>query len=771
LAAAGLGSGLSARTAFGQTYWNPQPNDNAGGVWDTTTVNWADVNLNPVLWPNVTSTYAEFGDTDTAGGVGTGGLSSAVVTVSNTSSTTDASVGGIITGGLDFEVNGFNISGPGVIDFGGTNASVYTAGGVSAIISAVMTNGSVTYSGPGSGGNGVTYVTGANTYPGATQIAGNDVLAISSISNSGVAGTLGASSNASSNLVFNGSGSNLTYTGGTATTDRGFSLAAGDDFIRITGANTVLTFTGAVTAGSVGVNSFYKNGPGTLQLTNNAVQLSSQQNVFLQDGGIVLTGSGTNAIITAPSASIGSLFIGNQSYTPAATDTVAYMNVSGGSTTSVEHVFIGEGNNAGVNNVAVLNVIGPGTTFITQDSSGLGEGGTASNVGTGILNVSSGATFLSKSSDFRIAETDGTIGTVNVTGNSSLNISNGSMYVGSGNNVVGSYNQTSGSSYVGNTFIAGGTGSVGTLSLGNGSSGSVTYATFYIQGLSGNSTVYYNGVTVVSPPTNGGQWFAPVTHAYIGAGGLTLDSAGTDSSVDQNLVPSPTSAGGGLTKVGADSVTLSLANTYTGDTVITGGTLYVDGSTLSTGTVRVASGGTLAGNGSVGSVIVAGTITGTALDVENTGNLYMSKLTTGPETWNGSGGYSVLLGTGNASSKLVMSGLTIQATPGLPFLIAPTSTGNSSLGSVYVIATDTTATTDPYASAIATHALTLSPTTVAPTDGSGFALVSQVDSGGGYDLLLEDVATPEPTTLALLGLATVPLLSHRKGRRWARSAT
>src|SRR5262249_33217284 len=65
---------------------------------------------------------------------------------------------------------------------------------------------------------------------------------------------------------------------------------------------------------------------------------------------------------------------------------------------------------------------------------------------------------------------------------------------------------------------------------------------------------------------------------------------------------------GGLTKVGAGTLTLSAANTYVGNTAVNAGTLLISGS-LATGDVNVAGNGTLAGTGTLGGqVAVTGTL-------------------------------------------------------------------------------------------------------------------------------------------------------------------
>lgn len=102
----------------------------------------------------------------------------------------------------------------------------------------------------------------ANDYVGVTTIAGG-TLAVNTLTNGGIASGIGAASNASENLVLTTDG-RLRYTGGTVTTDRGFTLALGNGRIDVEQAATTLTISG-VAAGSG--NNFIKDGAGTLVLS------------------------------------------------------------------------------------------------------------------------------------------------------------------------------------------------------------------------------------------------------------------------------------------------------------------------------------------------------------------------------------------------------------------------------------------------------------------------------------------------------------------------
>ncbi|SKB00647.1 PEP-CTERM protein-sorting domain-containing protein [Prosthecobacter debontii] len=160
-------------------------------------------------------------------------------------------------------------------------------GGDSAELRGVLSNGGVGLSPSGitKSGTGLLILSAANTYTGVTQIAAG-TLSIDSIADGGVVSNLGASSNAASNLVFDGG--TLRYTGATASTDRSFTInAAKTATIEVTTAATNLTITGSTTATTGGLT---KSGAGTLTLTG-AMLHTGQNNIT---GGILDIGPMTN---------------------------------------------------------------------------------------------------------------------------------------------------------------------------------------------------------------------------------------------------------------------------------------------------------------------------------------------------------------------------------------------------------------------------------------------------------------------------------------------
>lgn len=112
-------------------------------------------------------------------------------------------------------------------------------------------------------GAGVVALNGASDYTGVTFIA-DGTLRAGRLTDGGVPGSLGASSPASSNLVFNGG--TLQYVGDNNQTNRGFTVA---DFARLNIGHekTEVTFSGSISSGQ---DRLEKDGPGTLILNGNA---------------------------------------------------------------------------------------------------------------------------------------------------------------------------------------------------------------------------------------------------------------------------------------------------------------------------------------------------------------------------------------------------------------------------------------------------------------------------------------------------------------------
>jgi T5SS/PEP-CTERM-associated repeat protein/autotransporter-associated beta strand protein len=112
--------------------------------------------------------------------------------------------------------------------------------------------------------------------------------------------------------------------------------------------------------------------------------------------------------------------------------------------------------------------------------------------------------------------------------------------------------------------------------------------TFFIGSASGgNATLVNSGASSFfdfSGLTNGGTTAGSIAGngaIYLGANTLTVGSNDTSTTFSGAIQDGPNGYGGNLTKVGLGTLTLTGANTYKGETIVSGGTLDVAGGSLS----------------------------------------------------------------------------------------------------------------------------------------------------------------------------------------------
>lgn len=165
------------------------------------------------------------------------------------------------TAGATLDLNNFNTTVP-FLSGGGPAGGNVNLGSATLTLSGGTGNFAGAISGTGRlalAGGAVQTLGGCNSsYTGVTSIVGA-TLNVGCLANGGVNSSIGASSNAAGNLVFNGGV--LNYLGGTVSTDRGFTLTGNGQIGVSTGATTLL-FSGPVT----GPGGLIKTGPGTLVL-------------------------------------------------------------------------------------------------------------------------------------------------------------------------------------------------------------------------------------------------------------------------------------------------------------------------------------------------------------------------------------------------------------------------------------------------------------------------------------------------------------------------
>ena len=225
----------------------------------------------------------------------------------------------------------------------------------------------------------------------------------------------------------------------------------------------------------------------------------------------------------------------------------------------------------------------------------VGGTGTVNINTTGIITANSTQDFgggnASKAA-FSLAYGSGSSGTVNMqngtinansemwvgfSGTAAFNQSGGtvntteSLVIGRNSGANATYNLTGGvvnaATVSGQVLLGANAGGVGTVNL----DGGTLQAPVVTKG-GGTGTFNFNGGVLRAGATSA-TFFGGLTNAYVKAGGAIIDSNGFDITVSQALLADTVSTGGGLTKNGAGTLTLSGANTYVGNTTVDAGTL------------------------------------------------------------------------------------------------------------------------------------------------------------------------------------------------------
>jgi autotransporter-associated beta strand protein len=224
-------------------------------------------------------------------------------------------------------------------------------------------------------------------------------------------------------------------------------------------------------------------------------------------------------------------------------------------------------------------------------------------VGTGTYNLSGGSltTPTSTSAGVTLGVRDNTNATFNLSGTGSLQIGRFTSN-NSSNNPTTLFNQTGGVANVGILSIGGvntgtnrGKGGTHTLTLTGGTfsansfprlaaadnntaiiniggTADVTLPNFpTVRGASATATLNLDGGILRNSAS--GTFITGLTNAFIQDGGATFDTSLNSATISQDLLEDPGSTGGGLTKQGTNTLTLTGANSYTGDTTVSAGVL------------------------------------------------------------------------------------------------------------------------------------------------------------------------------------------------------
>ncbi|MGC3958516.1 MAG: autotransporter-associated beta strand repeat-containing protein [Verrucomicrobiota bacterium] len=487
--------------------------------------------------------------------------------------------------------------------------------------SILLNNGSLPYSitsssGSAIGGSGgltklnigtFTLSGGANTYSGATVI-NNGILSVSALANGGQPSDIGAATSASANLVVNGG--TLQYTGAFSSTDRGATVGASGATVEVTLFGATLADSGVI----VGAGALTKTGDGVLAL--------SGANAF--SGGMTVNAGQLN--INNGGSSSANSAIGVGVLTIGANTTID--NTSGSDVTLLpNNAQIWNGNftyagSANSLNLGLGSVSLPATRTLTVNGNTLTVGGVISGAG-GLTKAGPGTLVLLGASTYGgngavdTAHNGGTLalGHDLALGTSRLNLGDGAVIQSiDGSARVITNNLNFGSGAGGNNIFAG-TGNLKfTASAANGTAKTLTVnnpQTEFSGVLSGvmARTVAGSGILVFSGANTYslGTTINPGATLQLGNGGGTgsLSTSGaiiTDGTLRFNRTnaliqgthfsSAPITGIGSVIQDGTGTTTLTAANTYSGQTIVNNGALFITPATQSGGDVVVANNAT-----------------------------------------------------------------------------------------------------------------------------------------------------------------------------------
>jgi fibronectin-binding autotransporter adhesin len=411
-------------------------------------------------------------------------------------------------------------------------------------------------------------------------------------------------------------------------------------------SNNSKTYTFSGTANITGPSSLQKLGPGTviMNLTNNTYTGNTViSNGTVQIGGVVALATSGNLVMGAPgtlelsgiSTTVGELtgggIIDNNSGINA---TLTMGSASGGT-------WNGTIQDHGAGGV-VLAKVGSGTWVLggTNTYNGDQPFTEANQINAGTVVVTNNGVLRMSTLQLQIASGAGISAAVVVAGGT-LAVTNNVLSVGYSTNATGTLTVNSGTvlhsgtaagagfAAVANSIDVGAQGATGTLTVNGGQvlnslplylgDGSPSSGTLQLNGglvqasqVLGNATptisiANFNGGTLQAA-TNSSDFIDASTTANIQTGGLILDDGGWVISLPNTIQSDPSLLGGGLIKQGAGTAYFDNFSTYTGNTVVTNGTLAGVGSVA--GSLVVAPAGNLgAGDaGGIGTFTVGGNL-------------------------------------------------------------------------------------------------------------------------------------------------------------------
>lgn len=515
-------------------------------------------------------------------------------------------------------------------------------------------------------GAGVFVLTGSSTYLGPTVVNGGTLQIGNGGSGASIGSTSGVSLAASTLLLFN---HNDSQTFPASISGSGAVTQSGAGLLNLTNSNT---YTGGTTVASGSLELSF-NGPAGTLAPNTTVAVNSLATLVLNaQYALGASGSYTNVSLTGgtvASAGVGNYSLGgtvsataDSSGNPAA---ITATQISLGSNTVLNVTHAATANPADLVVTSAISSV-PSGYGLTLQGNGFTQfyGANTYNGGTtvsgGTLQLESGATLSASTGGLTVnapalldmnavnvsvgaLNGSGTIDNVGTYGSPVLTVGNG--------NGTGTFSGTIQNSSGVTTLVKAGNGTqylTGTNTYSGGTTINAGVLNFGPSAL-GSSPVTFEGGTL--------QWAAGNTLDVSSSPGIASIPSGKTANLDTNgnnvTFGASLNGAGGLTKIGAGTLTLNAPNYFTGTTNITGGTLNLANSyALQSSTANVTINNSLVLSSGAASAVTLGGLSGSGAF-----NLGAAALTVGGD--NATTTYSGVLGGGTGLIKTGTGTLTL----------------------------------------------------------------------------------------------------------------
>ena len=406
-------------------------------------------------------------------------------------------------------------------------------------------------------------------------------------------------------------------------TDSGSSFNVGGGILME--GNSSLTVSNGATVGGIGGYGTYLIGADIGYAGNNKVLVTGAGSTFIAGGNLFLLGDGA----------------GNN------TLTIADGGLFDSPSTAVAIDFFSGNNQALVTGAGSAINVGTQPFYV-----GYGLSGSS-------LVVSNGGAVITTGSIFQGVTAGASTNTITITGPGSIldnQLGYNPVWLGYDAAATGNILNVGNGGLL-KTFVVVATGTNGMFNLGDGTT-PATANLYYVELRHATARMNINAGVLQPVLAMANMIWGPgaANNVYIQSGGLVADCSFFNAGIQIPLREDPSSTGGGLTKIGANTFTLGGANTYTGATTVSNGTLQVHGS-LPSSTVTLASGTTLGGSGFIGTPVTVPS--GTTLQPGGSGDITnLTATLTISNTLTLAGTTVMVLNRTNAQTSSMISGIT-----------------------------------------------------------------------------------------------------------------